>query len=100
MRELRGKFRKREQHEATIRKLRMGKFQTATVNDVVVEQENIEVDLARSPFFGLRRLLTTHCFLDGLKASQQFVRGEIRLYLDYAIDIPVLRIADRFTLVQ
>src|SRR5262249_25999675 len=74
-------------------------LQRPLVDDVLVEEQDVEIDDARTPALPLDAL-AAHGLLDGLQLLEQDVGPEIGLDLDDAVDEPRLRVAERLALVE
>src|SRR4029453_18540873 len=77
----------------------MRDLEIALVDHVLVEEQDVEIDDARSPPLPLDPL-APHRLLDGLELLQQRLRGEVGLDLDDAVDEPRLGVAQRLALVE
>src|SRR5215470_1987939 len=77
----------------------MGDLQIALIDDLVVVEEDVEVDDARSPALAFDPL-AAHVGLDLLQALEQVGRGELGFYLEDAVAEPGLRVAVRLAFVE
>jgi len=69
--EVRREFTERQQDEAAVVQLWVWNFQGARIDRLVIEQQDVEVDLARGPLLRVRSPLATYGQFNLLQAVKQ-----------------------------